>query len=483
MKNQYVQIQNWSNVKNLKYALWRDFFMNKNFRNLVAYAFIVMMPIFLVATIFSWQVNVAQAVKCSDSNNAPYDMSGYRSNVGSTYQFKIQAASGGSTGWGTDVYTQDSRLDFMVIHAGALTVGQTGIVRVTVLGPQSSYTGSARNYIRTSDYGYINGISYSVVLQQACTSPDYFAYCNVTTDTNYGGYSCHGTCYNGNGNYPTCTLPAATYSCSGTQPSNSSMWDSTTGLPSSASYTYSSYNSSTQCEYYCNSGYTWNGSSCAAPTYSCSGTQPSNSSMWDSTTGLPSSASYTYSSYNSSAQCEYSCNSGYTWNGSSCAAPTYSCSGTQPSNSSMWDATSGLTSPASYVYSGSNTSAQCEYACASGYTLSGGSCVPISATVTNFKICLNSCTSGSPYSVPPSSGLEKFSFGLSDPAKILYACSGAADCITSTNTPVPSTWSANTDADGQNAVDLEIMDSGRYVKVRPKSTGAGKSDIIKATPQ
>ena len=368
MKNQYVQIQNWSNVKNLKYALWRDFFMNKNFRNLVAYAFIVMMPIFLVATIFSWQVNVAQAVKCSDSNNAPYDMSGYRSNVGSTYQFKIQAASGGSTGWGTDVYTQDSRLDFMVIHAGALTVGQTGIVRVTVLGPQSSYTGSARNYIRTSDYGYINGISYSVVLQQACTSPDYFAYCNVTTDTNYGGYSCHGTCYNGNGNYPTCTLPAATYSCSGTQ----------------------------------------------------------------------------------------------------------------PSNSSMWDATSGLTSPASYVYSGSNTSAQCEYACASGYTLSGGSCVPISATVTNFKICNNSCTTGSPYSVPPTGGITNFTFGLGD-TRTLCACSGASDCTTGTNTQVMSSWSASTPTDPQDAVNLST-NAGYCTTVTPRSTGVGKSDIITATP-
>ena len=214
------------------------------------------------------------------------------------------------------------------------------------------------------------------------------------------------------------------------------------------------------------------------PTYSCSGTRPANTAMWDATSGLTSPASYTYSGSNTGTQCEFYCTSG-SWNGSSCATPTYTCSGTQPANTAMWDATSGLTSPASYTYSGSNTGTQCEFYCTSG-SWNGSSCTASSATVTNFKICNNSCTTGSPYSVPPTGGLTGFTFGLGD-SRTLCACSGASDCTTGTNTQVMTNWSASTSTDPQDAVNLST-NAGYCTIVTPRSTGVGKSDVITATP-
>jgi hypothetical protein len=46
---------------------------------------------------------------------------------------------------GTDIYTDDSALATAVVHAGVLAVGQTGVVRVTILGGQASYAGTTRN--------------------------------------------------------------------------------------------------------------------------------------------------------------------------------------------------------------------------------------------------------------------------------------------------------------------------------------------------
>lgn len=67
----------------------------------------------------------------------------------------------------------------------------------------------------------------------------------------------------------------------------------------------------------------WNGTACE---FRCSGSVPSNATAYSGdTTGLLSAAAYTYSSSNTAAKCEYSCNSGYTWDGSACVAAAASC--------------------------------------------------------------------------------------------------------------------------------------------------------------
>jgi hypothetical protein len=60
----------------------------------------------------------------------------------------------------------------------------------------------------------------------------------------------------------TVTCPV-TYSCTGTRPANTSVHSGdTTGLTANTSWAYSATNTSRKCQYYCNSGYTWNGSLC-----------------------------------------------------------------------------------------------------------------------------------------------------------------------------------------------------------------------------
>ena len=55
--------------------------------------------------------------------------------------------------WGTDIYTLDSTLGLAALHAGVLKQGQTGTVKVTILGPQPAFLGSVRNGVTTNDYG------------------------------------------------------------------------------------------------------------------------------------------------------------------------------------------------------------------------------------------------------------------------------------------------------------------------------------------
>src|SRR5262249_1927728 len=96
--------------------------------------------------------------------------------VGKVYTFRVTgAAQGGAVRgvapgvpglnpfvpagfvWGTDVYTLDSTLALATVHAGVLKSGQTGVVRVKILGPQASFTGSTRHGVTSVGYGPFNG--------------------------------------------------------------------------------------------------------------------------------------------------------------------------------------------------------------------------------------------------------------------------------------------------------------------------------------
>lgn len=59
--------------------------------------------------------------------------------------------------WGTDMYTLDSPLGLAAVHAGVLKAGQTGVVRVKILGPQAAFQGSTRHGITSQAYGFYNG--------------------------------------------------------------------------------------------------------------------------------------------------------------------------------------------------------------------------------------------------------------------------------------------------------------------------------------
>jgi hypothetical protein len=82
----------------------------------------------------------------------PGTLTQYQQRVGQTFYFRVRAHPSGSV-WGSDVYTTDSLLATVAIHAGVLKSGETGIVKVTILPGQNSYVGSTRNGVSTSGYG------------------------------------------------------------------------------------------------------------------------------------------------------------------------------------------------------------------------------------------------------------------------------------------------------------------------------------------
>ncbi len=56
--------------------------------------------------------------------------------------------------WGTDVYTGDSRLATVAVHAGLLREGERGLIRVTLFdGDGQTFEGSTRHGILSYDYG------------------------------------------------------------------------------------------------------------------------------------------------------------------------------------------------------------------------------------------------------------------------------------------------------------------------------------------
>ena len=55
--------------------------------------------------------------------------------------------------WGTDVYTNDSRICVAAVHAGKITVAVGGRVTLEILPGKPSYVGSTRYGVGSSSYG------------------------------------------------------------------------------------------------------------------------------------------------------------------------------------------------------------------------------------------------------------------------------------------------------------------------------------------
>jgi len=85
----------------------------------------------------------------------------YRGNNGKIYEIPIKGTTGGSV-YGTDIYTDDSNIASAAVHAGKVKVGEKRIVKIKILGSQSSFTSSTRNGITSISYGSWSG-SYQFV--------------------------------------------------------------------------------------------------------------------------------------------------------------------------------------------------------------------------------------------------------------------------------------------------------------------------------
>jgi hypothetical protein len=79
-----------------------------------------------------------------------------RAQVGEFFYLEVTGTTGGAV-WGTDVYTDTSHIATAAVHAGVLSVGEKGFVKVTILPGQESYEGSTSNGVTTQSFGAFGG--------------------------------------------------------------------------------------------------------------------------------------------------------------------------------------------------------------------------------------------------------------------------------------------------------------------------------------
>jgi hypothetical protein len=92
----------------------------------------------------------------SKAEDGPVNLVNLQGMIGKTFRFRVTGATNGAI-WGTGTYTSDSPLATVVVHAGLLKVGQTGIIKVTVVAPPASFQGTTNNGVTSSDYGAYPG--------------------------------------------------------------------------------------------------------------------------------------------------------------------------------------------------------------------------------------------------------------------------------------------------------------------------------------
>jgi hypothetical protein len=86
----------------------------------------------------------------------PGDLSAYRGQNGTMLTFEVTADVSGAV-WGDGIYTDDSSLAAVAVHAGILQPGETGLVRVEILPGAESYDGATRNGVASGDYAAWSG--------------------------------------------------------------------------------------------------------------------------------------------------------------------------------------------------------------------------------------------------------------------------------------------------------------------------------------
>ena len=101
--------------------------------------------------------------------DAPSNLTSYRGQIGVSLAFKVTGKLGGRIWGGIDnIYTDDSNLSTAVVHAGVISVGETAIVKVTILPGLDEYPALTRNGVTSNQYGSYTG-SYQITGKESGT--------------------------------------------------------------------------------------------------------------------------------------------------------------------------------------------------------------------------------------------------------------------------------------------------------------------------
>jgi hypothetical protein len=82
----------------------------------------------------------------------PGTMTAYTGRIGEKFHFRVTGNLSGSV-YGTDVFTYDSTVATAAVHSGLLKVGETAVLKVTMLPGRPSYLASTRNGVTSSAWG------------------------------------------------------------------------------------------------------------------------------------------------------------------------------------------------------------------------------------------------------------------------------------------------------------------------------------------
>jgi hypothetical protein len=82
----------------------------------------------------------------------PGNLEGLRGLIGKVFRFRVTGSEKGVV-YGSGVYTTESELATVAVHAGILKPGQTGVVRVTIVPAPGAFGGSVQNGVTTLAYG------------------------------------------------------------------------------------------------------------------------------------------------------------------------------------------------------------------------------------------------------------------------------------------------------------------------------------------
>jgi hypothetical protein len=101
----------------------------------------------------------------------PGSLTAYRDKVGQRFNFDVTGATEGNV-WGNVIYTDDSTLAAAAVHAGVLTPGQRGVVKVTILPGRGSYAGSDSNGVQSRPYQAWPGSYMVEAVDSTSSDPD-----------------------------------------------------------------------------------------------------------------------------------------------------------------------------------------------------------------------------------------------------------------------------------------------------------------------
>jgi hypothetical protein len=87
---------------------------------------------------------------------APMNMIGQAALIGKTFVYRVTGANNGAI-YGSDVYTSDSSLAMVAVHAGIVKIGETGVIKVTIVDSPPAYPSVNRNGITSNAFGAYQG--------------------------------------------------------------------------------------------------------------------------------------------------------------------------------------------------------------------------------------------------------------------------------------------------------------------------------------